>query len=156
MPLLKNRFIYAFTFLLMSAGVTPGCSSEEAKFGSTIIGYNHTDNAIIEYRVKFGSKPSANGLSLLPHSGGGSFVCCIPIPTQWQEDMKLNVSIKELVQGQEKTREVVVPVPKYDGKYTNYLNIHFLRGGKVKVFILGTTMTSAGYPLKGAEADLGG
>lgn len=70
--------------------------------------------------------------------------------------MKLAVSIKELVQGQEKTREVVVPIPKYEGMYTNYLNIHFLRGGKVKVFILGTTMTSAGYPLKDAEADFGG
>ena len=69
--------------------------------------------------------------------------------------MKVTVSINELVQGKDKTREVVVPIPKYDEAYTNYFNIHFLRGGKVKVFVLGTTMTSAGYPLKGAEADLG-
>ncbi len=69
--------------------------------------------------------------------------------------MNATVKFTELVQGKEREREVNVQIPRYDSNNMGNLNIHFLRGGDVKIFIGGNTLTSENYPLQGPEAELG-
>lgn len=110
----------------------------------------------MEYRMTLATGESANGMSLLPHQGGGSFVCCMPMPRKWADNLKVTVNITERINGKDRERQVVVHIPRYDSAYMNYTNVHFLRGGAVKIFVLGTGMRDENYPLTAEEADLGG
>jgi hypothetical protein len=141
--------------LILCSSVSAGCSSQEARYAATIIGYNHTSNGIIEYTVKIDEGEAVSGLSLRPHSGGGGFVCCINVPVQWHDKMNVIVHVTEVVEGKEREREVIVPMPEFDSDYMTYLNVHFLRNESIKVFLAGTTISSKNYPLQGAEANLG-
>ncbi|QYF92764.1 DUF3304 domain-containing protein [Massilia sp. PAMC28688] len=156
MPLRINRITRPIALLLLFASVAPGCGSQNGRFNATIVGYNHTSIPIAEFTLKVDQGDAVSGMSLLEHSGGGGFVCCVEVPRKWHNNMNITVNITELVDGMERERVVMAPVPKYDSDNMNILNIHFLRGGHVKIFLYGATANSKNYPLQGEEAELGG
>lgn len=156
MALQINRIAPAIAFLILLACIAPGCSSQDVRFNATIVGYNHTSIPIVEFRLRVDQGDTVSGSSLLEHTGGGSFICCVQVPRNWHSKMNVTVNIAEMVDGTERERVVTVPVPKYDRNNMNIFNIHFLREGHVKIFLYGATASSKDYPLQGAEADLGG
>jgi hypothetical protein len=154
----KFASLIAASLILLGSTMTTGCSrtqasDSEASMKATaklanvpteLVGYNHTSD-----EVEF----SVDGLSggiLQPGTGGGKFICCLPIPAPWHAGMTVKVEWRNSTQSF--MREV--SVPQYDPGSVAYFNIHFLRSGEVKVFPLRYGLYHSGYPLTGKEAEL--
>ncbi len=155
-----DRFasLLAASFILLGGAVATGCSrtppndselptkatAKLADVPTELVGYNHTGD-----EVEF----SVNGLSggiLQPGTGGGKFICCVPIPAPLHAGMTAKVEWRNSTQSFVRD----VPVPQYDPGSVAYFNVHFLRSGEVKVFPLRYGLYHSGYPLTGKEAEL--
>ncbi len=125
-------------------------AAQSAKSGKTVsaelTGYNHTDKTIGAFYVN-----GQWGGNITPGSGGGSFVCCVQLPSPWLEGYKVTITWEDH-EGKMQKREV--PVPKYDPKTLSDFNVHFLRSGEIKVFALRFGLRHRDYPLTGPEAEL--
>ena len=120
--------------------------SGQGDFSSGITGYNHTDKTIASFSVD-----GVWGGNARPHTGGGSSACCLQLPMPWHDGLAVKIDWEDDV-GQQHER--VVLVPRYDPKSIGIFNVHFLRGGEVKVFDLNGILGSPDYPLQGDEANL--
>ena len=111
-----------------------------------LVGYNHTDNTIAAFYVN-----GAWGGNAFPHSGGGKFVCCVDLPDPWPDGYRVTITWED---HEGKTQRQEVSVPKYDPKTLSDFNVHFLRGGEIRVFAVRMGLGHRDYPLKGPEAEL--
>jgi len=119
---------------------------DQSDFSSGITGYNHTDNTIGSFSVD-----GVWGGNVRPHTGGGSSACCLQLPLPWHDGLTVKVEWED-EKGQQHER--VVTVPRYDAKSLGIFNVHFLRGGEIKVFAINAGLGNPDYPLKGEEANL--
>lgn len=140
--------------VLGCALLSTACSKEPATTSLQLTGYNHTDRGIGSYSVSGGGGEGGSAGYIAAGAGGGKFSCCVSVPTVWQPDMKITVTWDGWEKDVEKMIIRVVPVPKYDAKTASTMNVHFLRSGKVKVFVSRSGLRNRDYPLKGKEAEL--
>jgi hypothetical protein len=91
------------------------------------------------------------GGNITPGAGGGSFVCCVALPSPWTEGVFVKVTWED-AEGKKHSKDVAVP--KYDTGTLSALNVHFLRSGEIKVFANRLSLWHPDYPLKGQEAEL--
>jgi hypothetical protein len=127
-------------------GLSPQKRQQGKTVNAQLTGYNHTDKTIGAFYV------NGNwGGNITPGSGGGSFVCCVPLPDPWQPGMTVTVSWED---HELKTQQRVVPIPQYERKDVGTMNVHFLRNGEVKVFVGMLGLRHPNYPLKGKEAEM--
>jgi hypothetical protein len=124
----------------------PQAKKQGKTVGAELTGYNHTDKTIGAFYVN-----GEWGGNITPGSGGGSFVCCVRLPDPWQPGMTVKVSWED---HELKTQERVVSVPEYDARTLSDFNVHFMRGGEIKVFAYRGGLLHKDYPLKGPEAQL--
>ncbi len=146
----QDRWTPGILLALLLAGlaILPGCQKADPmnkKEGGLIVnGYNHTDDSLVF------SVDGQAGALVFPHSSGGG-ACCLAIYKQWRPGMTVNISWshgKDNIQ-----HERAVPVPEY-GDSIGLFNVHFLRGGEIKVFATLYDLGHEKYPLKGPEAGL--
>jgi Protein of unknown function (DUF3304) len=157
-PVRQSRFAAALLVLVLVLGLVacdakpPGSAQEPQApkrgktVGAELTGYNHTDRTIGGFYVN-----GEWGGNITPGSGGGSFICCVPLPDPWQPGMTVTVRWED---HELKTQERVVPVPQYDPNKVAQMNVHFLRSGEIKVFVGMTGLRHPDYPLKGKEAEM--
>jgi len=118
---------------------------KDTTIASSVVGYNHTDRGIV-----FSLHGATDYLS--PHSGGGSFVCCVKLPAPWYPG--LTATVKWRWGGTDEWFKETVPIPEYDYHKTGQTSVHFLRNGEIKVFAPLGGLGHPDYPLKGPAADL--
>lgn len=122
-----------------------GCINTEP-ISVQLVGYNHTDDYIGAFYVD-----GTWGGNVFEHSGGGSFACCIGVPRKWTSDLKVRI---DWVDKNSKEHTISLPVPNYNSENVGQINVHFLKNGKIKVFVTGAGLRHPTYPLKGEEAKL--
>jgi hypothetical protein len=121
-----------------------GCADE--KIPVSIVGYNHTDKYIHSFTVNGGG-----GSNAFAHSGGGSFVCCVLVPPKWRPELKAQI---RWMNEDDSWNETTVNIPQYGPTSISRFNVHFLSGGKVKIFVFNGSLGYPNYPLQGNEATL--
>jgi hypothetical protein len=142
-------------YLMLSCALLgTACSKEPATTSLELTGYNHTGKSIGSYSVSGGGGEGGGAGYLGPGSGGGGFTCCVSVPTAWKPGMKMTVTWDGWENNVEKNMTRVVAVPEYDAKIAGLMNVHFLRNGNVKIFVLRIGLGHRDYPLKGKEAEL--
>jgi hypothetical protein len=140
--------------VLGCALLSTACSKEPATTSLQLSGYNHTDKSIGSFSISGGGGEGGEAGYLGPGQGGGGFTCCVSVPTVWRPSLKVTVIWDGWEKDVEKTITRVVQVPKYDAKTASTMDVHFLRSGEVKVFVLRIGLGHRDYPLKGKEAEL--
>lgn len=133
---------------LSLAAATTACANGKgpAMLSTGVTGYNHTERSIT-FTVN-----NQAGDYLSPHTGGGSKSCCIGLPERWVPGTKVTVS---WVMGKGTVMtDTEVEVPAYERDKVSSLNVHFLRGGTIKVFATMMDLRHRDYPLQGEEAQL--
>jgi len=124
---------------LLSTIFAIGCAATEKASAMDLVGYNHTDQYIAMYVVN-----GYPGDDILPHGGGGSFICCISVPREWKPGMTVIVKWTDDRNTNPipwKTR--VVEVPPYWPDDIGMFAVHFFPGDEVKVLV---TMKGPGHP----------
>jgi hypothetical protein len=109
---------------------------------STIVPYNHTDIGVDEFYVD-----GHFGGNSYPHTGGGSSLCCVSIPSRWHSDLK--VTVKWQKDGSDIWFIKQVTIPPYDDK-GGEIQVHFLNQDEVKVVITNYGLRSPKNPLHDA------
>ncbi|WP_322060975.1 DUF3304 domain-containing protein [Paraburkholderia sp. J63] len=132
---------------ILLAFALSSCVASDETMALEVVGYNHTNHDIGFFTVN-----GQGGAYLGKHEGGGGFVCCVAIPNNYKPGMTVTVRWGGEEVG--KTREKVVEVPPYKPEDGGAFNVHFLRGGDVKVFVTMYMLGHPKYPLSGAEAKL--
>lgn len=129
------------TFILF---ICTACADEGVPL--SIVGYNHTDKYIHSFTVNEGG-----GSNAFAHSGGGSFVCCVVVPSKWRPGLKAKI---RWMNEDDTWNETIADIPEYKSGNLSRFNVHFLASGKVKVFIFNGSPGFPNYPLQGEEAKL--
>lgn len=113
------------------------------KAKGSIIGYNHTADAIPYFYVG-----GATGPAIEPHGGGEKSTCCAIFPKKWRKELSVKVKwmtstsspgLKEPIVA---WHEKYVPIEKY-GAEGGTVQVHFLPETEVRVLI---SQLSAGEP----------
>ncbi|WP_374582012.1 DUF3304 domain-containing protein [Pseudoduganella sp.] len=118
-----------------------------------VVGYNHSARGISSFAVAVGTSEREAGY-IGPGQGGGSNFCCVAVPSQWTPGLKAKVTLMRLDGSNYSTSEQVVEIPKYGKGDNAFFAVHFLRDGRVKVFVTSYTLWHKNYPLKGKEAEM--
>lgn len=133
-----------------SSGSSTAPKTKLSKAGKTVdanlTGYNHTSKTIGAFYVG-----DVWGGNITPGAGGGSFICCVALPSPWTDGIFVKVTWED---HDGKTHSKDVAVPRYDANTLSALNVHFLRSGEVKVFANRLSLWHPDYPLQGKEAEL--
>jgi hypothetical protein len=111
-----------------------------------LTGYNHTSKTIGAFYV--------NGIwagNITPGSGGGSFVCCVALPSPWHAGTTVTVGWED---HEGKSHEQKVELPQYEDSTLSRLSVHFLRNGEITAYANRLSLWHPDYPLKGQEAEL--
>lgn len=140
----KRSLIRSIVLTVLISILCSGCSDEGIPV--SIVGYNHTEKYIHSFSVNDGG-----GGNAFAHSGGGSFVCCVVVPSTWRPELKAKI---RWMNEDDTWNEAIVDVPKYPPTNIGNLNVHFLRDGTVKVFVFNGSLGFPNYPLQGEEAEL--
>lgn len=114
---------------------------EHPQYGSmNVSGYNYTDRPIFSFNV---GDSGGHNLDANEH-GGGSLVCCLnlehgqkEVKVEWQLDFTKE-QFDRLPQEQQENipiekREKTVPIPPNLDLMTDYVGVHFLKNGNVKL-----------------------
>ncbi|QAU25402.1 DUF3304 domain-containing protein [Dyella sp. M7H15-1] len=112
-----------------------------------VVGYNHTDRDIGDFYVNGGWGPS-----LMKHSGGGKYTCCVVVPPVYKPGMKATITWSDEAGENPRSREIAVP--PYGPDDFGAFAVHFLRDGQIKVFVTRYGLGHPDYNLKGDEAKL--
>ncbi|MQA36784.1 DUF3304 domain-containing protein [Rugamonas aquatica] len=135
---MKSRvFFYLqliFVLLLLS-----GCRSDSASI--ELCGLNYTSKHIEDFSVN-----GYSGASIYANGGGGSFVCCVLLPRQWNKDLRVTVRWNYDEKNPGAPRERIVAVPKYSEADIGFLAVHFYSDDTVKVLVTTKTNQFPGYP----------
>jgi Protein of unknown function (DUF3304) len=116
----------------------------EKNYAASISPHNHTNQYIDAVYV------NGNwGGNVFAHSGGGSWVCCVTLPSVYSNDLTVQVSWVD-DNGVSHVRQVKVEPYAKPG----HLMVHFLRTGEIKVLVSNLGLRHPEYPLKGEEATL--
>lgn len=126
---------------ILLAALLAGCSNPVVS--ANLIGYNHTDSEIAYFNAS-----GTGGGYLAAGAGGGSFTCCVSLPSTWRPGLQVKIGWMS----NDLWQEEVVTVPKYTE--VGNLDVHFLRRGGVKVFSTKYALWHEDYPLKGEEAQM--
>ncbi|AWV03727.1 DUF3304 domain-containing protein [Burkholderia sp. JP2-270] len=141
-----NRLVALFVIGLLLTMV--GCSDANESNPGDVSGYNYTDYYIAQFRVaNEGQDLWAGGPNIFPkkqgaeRSGGGGFMCCIGIPSQWRLGMKLVVKWRRDTHPYDDDRSgdrwltATTEVPPYDPGTYGFV-VHFLPGDRIRVQVL--------------------
>jgi len=109
-----------------------------ARMIATIVPYNHTEVGIDDFYVD----GTWGGISD-PLTGGGRSLCCVTIPKHWSPGLQMTVKWRK--DGSEQWLTKTVAVPRYDGSAD--LQVHFMKGEQVKVFVLDLWPSAKAHPL---------
>ena len=139
--------------LLCVVMASSACTAKDRLSPLSLNGYNHTLNIISYFDVKVGAQYVGGG-HLGAGVGGGSEICCIRLPREWRPGLIASVTFKDYVGTTPRTMTLTSEIPRYNIKTAGYLNVHFLRGEKIKVLVTGVFLGHKDYPIKGEEARL--
>lgn len=148
----SGKSIWAALVVAVCLGLA-ACGIASQTVTLSLVGYNHTDSGIGYYKVQVENGEGASAGFLDAGAGGGGKTCCLSLP-KWHAGLKVKVTSQRTVGKELLLVEEVVPVPQWDPKKASRFNVHFLRTGKVKVFVTSSELSSDDYPLKGEEAVL--
>jgi hypothetical protein len=137
-----RRHVLDMTLAALAALVHTGCA--DTTYGADIVPYNHTSSDIAAVYVN-----GTWGGNSFAHSGGGKFVCCAELPKRSPKDFSVTIGWDD---ESFKHHERLVKVEPYS--QPGHLAVHFLRGDKIKVFVVSVYLNHPDYPLKGEEATL--
>lgn len=112
--------------------------SEANNASIELSGLNYTNTGISSFSVN-----NYGGHGIEANGGGGAFVCCIIVPRNWHEGMKVTVRWTEDGYGPEVWKERIVDVPKYEKQDIGALAVHFYQGDIVRVLV---TTKIEGHP----------
>ena len=142
---------YLSCALLCVFMASSACTAKDRLSPVSLNGYNHTLNGISYFDVKVGKQYVGGGF-LDAGSGGGSEICCIGLPREWRPGLVASVTFEEYVGTTPRTLTLISEIPRYNIKTSGYLNVHFLRGDKIKVLVTGVFLGNKDYPIQGEEA----
>ncbi|MGO4812242.1 DUF3304 domain-containing protein [Cupriavidus sp. 2MCAB6] len=115
------------------------CAVSSPATAMDLVGYNHTNQYVAMYVVN-----GYPGGDILRHAGGGSFVCCIFVPREWQPGMTVTVKWTEDRNASPISwRTRVVEVPPYKPEDMGRFAVHFFPNDEVKVLV---TTIRPGHP----------
>lgn len=155
MPLLLSISIFKKNYLSMmltistlffSLALLAGCSDE--KVSISLSGLNYTNKNILDFTVN-----GYSGANIRANGGGGSFVCCVTIPNQWRDDLKVTVRWAENSANPDQYKEKIVKVPPYaDGDFGTFV-VHFYPNDVVEVLVTTKTAEHPNYPYPRPKRD---
>ncbi|MBD9483223.1 DUF3304 domain-containing protein [Pseudomonas sp. PDM14] len=151
--------LLALTPLMLASG----CAAQQPELlHPSVSGYNHTSAAINSFMIN-----GSGGGNVGPNEGGGSFVCCTTVPSQWRPGMtavvewekdpkpfdyaswpplgtdEYRAAYKKHVANYTRHR-ITVEIPPY--KNVGSMNVHFLPCDQVRVAVNGLIPGQPGYP----------
>jgi len=137
--------------LLAFAALGVGCTAMSQAKAMSLVGYNHTDRYIAMYVVN-----GYPGDDILPHGGGGSFVCCISVPREWKPVTTVTVKWTDDRNANPISwRARVVEVPRYTPEDISRFAVHFFPGDEVKVLVTTKGPGHPDYPYPSPSAVMG-
>jgi len=119
-----------------------GCAIQSPAGAMDISGINYTDTYVSLFTVN-----GYPGPNVMPHSGGGGFVCCISVPEVWKPGMTVTVKWTDRRNADPipwKTK--VVEVPQYRSDERGVFVVHFFPNDEVKVLVTRITVGHPNYP----------
>ncbi|WP_316880979.1 DUF3304 domain-containing protein [Ralstonia wenshanensis] len=122
--------------------VLVGCAIQSPAGAMDIAGINYTDIYVSLFTVN-----GYPGPNVMPHGGGGKFVCCISVPEVWKPGMTVTVKWTDKRNANPipwKTR--VVEVPQYSPDERGVFVVHFFPNDEVKVLVTRITVGHQNYP----------
>lgn len=128
-----------FGFFLLLIFVCSGCGNDRVNI--TLSGINYTDRHISDFSVD-----NYSGGSVSVDGGGGSFVCCVPIPAHWKSGAKVTVRWADNEKNGVQYKEKIVEVPEYNNSDLEFFIVHFFPNDEVKVLVTNKIITHPDYP----------
>ena len=104
-------------------------------------GLNYTNKGIAMFSVD-----NYEGHSIFPNGGGGKFVCCVSIPSNWHAGMGVTVRWTEDDRIPDLWKERIVNVPKYTKQDIGSFAVHFYPDDTVKVLVTSKIVGHPDYP----------
>ena len=120
-----------------------GCATQSPVGAMDITGINYTDTYVSLFTVN-----GYPGPNVMPHGGGGKFVCCISVPERWKPGMTVTVRWTDKRNANPvvwKTK--VVEVPQYRPEDMGHFAVHFFPNDEVKVLVTMLYPHHPDYPL---------
>jgi len=134
-------------FACFLALVGAGCAVQSSAGAMELVGINYTDQYVALYTVN-----GYAGANILPHSGGGKFVCCISVPREWKPGMTVTVKwTHDRNADPIPWKTQVVEVPQYRPEDRGVFAVHFLPNDEVKVLVTRITVGHPNYPFPEPE-----
>lgn len=106
-----------------------------------LTGINYTDEYISSFLVN-----GYDGANIFPHVGGGSYVCCVTIPTRWRPGLNVTVRWTNNYLDEKQWKQKVVDIPEYKLDEIGFLAVHFYPNDIVKILITNKSSRFPGYP----------
>ncbi len=131
---LSAKFMFPALLLLGACDAEPNANIE-------VSGLNYTDTDISIFSVN-----GYAGHGIYPGDGGGKFVCCIAVPRQWREGMRVTVGWTADDRRQDAWKERIVEVPRYAKNEIGAFVVHFYPGDVVKVLVTDKIVGHPEYP----------
>lgn len=151
-----TSFLGRFTRVVIYLSVSYLCTSCQAKDEFSpldVTSYNHMVTGVGNAEVTLLGHTAGAGY-LWPGDGGGSYTCCISVPTIWRPGLIAKITFETHENGRKVTITQDVEIPKYEEGDLYLFSVHFLYNHTVKAFVTKYTLGHRKYPLKGKEAEL--
>jgi hypothetical protein len=158
-----RRFLIITLFIFTGIIIRPYATSVSPArvndgFPASLIGVHHlgADYSIYKFHIN-----KSIGDSVGEGGGGGSMVCCMTLPRQWDASLSVDVRwavdhiIRSVKTGQPDTTEVEgiyhaqVPVEKYTTPGDFY--VHFFPNGRIRVAVTSMDSDSDEHPIRSGD-----
>jgi hypothetical protein len=117
-----------------------GCG-EPSEVNVSLSGINYTDEYISDFLVN-----GYSGANVLPHIGGGSYVCCVTIPRHWRPGLSATVRWTKNYTEVSSWKQKIVSIPQYKPEEIGFIAVHFYTNDDVKILITKKSNWVSGYP----------